>query len=64
MGKLTICLEDMLDALDYYDDMEKYGSYLDSRNGEIFHVYDKDMVNNDRIFRITHLQYKQSITYI
>ena len=54
---MTICLEDMLDALDYYDD-------IDSRNGEIFHVYDKDMVNNDRIFRITHLQYKQSITYI
>ena len=47
-GKLTISLKDILDALDYYDDMEEYGSYLDSKTGKVFRVYDEDMVNDGR----------------
>ena len=46
-GKLTISLEVILDALEYYDDIEEYGSYLDRKTGEVFRVYDEDMVNNE-----------------
>ena len=45
--KLTVSLKEMLDALDYYDDMEEYGSYLDSRTGKVFHVYDDEMVDDE-----------------